>query len=58
VTVRFGMTMVNAMNHPSFKTPNANISTPSAAGVISGLRSALNGEPSARNIDFTLHLIF
>lgn len=58
VTVRFSMTMVNALNHPSFTTPSANISTPSSVGVISGIRGALNGEPAARNIDFVLHLIF
>lgn len=58
MALRFTMTMVNALNHPSFTNPNANISTPSSVGVISGLRGALLGEPTARNIDFILQLRF
>jgi len=54
----FVMTMSNAFNHPSFTTPNANISTPSSVGVISGIRGALSGQPSARNVDFILKLSF
>jgi hypothetical protein len=56
--LRFSMTMANAFNHPSFNTPNANISVPASVGVISGIRGALLGEPASRNIDFILHLIF
>ena len=56
--LQFMMTMSNAFNHPSFTTPNANISTPSSVGVISGIRGALSGQPSARNIDFILKLSF
>jgi hypothetical protein len=58
VALRFTMTMTDALNHPNFTNPNANISTPSAVGVISGTRGALLGEPSARNIDFVLRLMF
>jgi hypothetical protein len=52
------MTMANALNHPSFTVPNANISTPASVGVINGIRGALLGQPSARNIDFILRLVF
>jgi carboxypeptidase family protein len=58
VTARFSLIMVNALNHPSFNTPNANISTPASVGVITGIRGALLGEPSARNIDFVFRLSF
>jgi hypothetical protein len=57
-TLQFTMTMVNALNHPNFTVPAANISTPSSVGVISGTRGALLGEPPARNIDFVLRLMF
>jgi hypothetical protein len=58
VTLRFTMTMVDALNHPSFTNPSANISAPTSVGVISGTRGALLGEPTARNIDFVLRLMF
>lgn len=57
-TLQFTMTMVDALNHPNFTVPAANISTPSSVGVISGTKGALLGEPVARNIDFVLRLIF
>jgi hypothetical protein len=57
-SLQFMMTMANALNHPSFTVPNANISTPSSVGVISGIRGALLGQPAARNIDFILRLVF
>jgi hypothetical protein len=50
--------MVDALNHPSFTNPSANISTPSSVGVIGGTKGALLGEPSARNIDFVVRLMF
>jgi len=58
VALRFSMTMVDALNHPNFTNPAANISTPSSVGLISGTKGALLGEPSARNIDFVLRLMF
>ena len=58
ITMRFTMTMVNALNHPNFTNPSANISAPTSFGVVSGTKGALLGEPSARNIDFVLRLIF
>jgi hypothetical protein len=58
VTVRFTMTMVDAFNHPKFTNPSANISTPTSVGVVSGTKGALLGEPSARNIDFVLRVMF
>jgi hypothetical protein len=56
--LQFTMTMTDALNHPNFTNPSANISAPSTVGVISGTRGALLGEPSARNIDFILRLMF
>jgi hypothetical protein len=58
VALRFTMTMTDALNHPNFSNPAANISVPSSVGVISGTKGALLGEPSARNIDFILRLMF
>jgi hypothetical protein len=60
LTVRFNMTMVNALNHPSFTTPAANISSPGTVGVISGQTRALLGQPTnnGREIDFGLRLSF
>ncbi|HEY3838611.1 MAG TPA: hypothetical protein VGL72_18655, partial [Bryobacteraceae bacterium] len=57
-SLRFTMTMTDALNHPNFTNPAANISVPSSVGVISGTKGALLGEPSARNIDFVLRLMF
>ena len=34
VTLRFNMIMMNALNHPSFSPPAANISSPGTVGVI------------------------
>ena len=58
VTLRFTMTMVDALNHPNFTNPSSNISAPSSFGVVGGTKGALLGEPSARNIDFVLRLMF
>jgi hypothetical protein len=58
VALRFTMTMTDALNHPNFSNPAANISVPSSVGVISGTKGALLGEPSSRNIDFVLRLMF
>ena len=58
LTVRFSMTMVDAFNHPNFTNPASNISVPTSFGVVSGTKGALLGEPSARNIDFVLRLMF
>jgi hypothetical protein len=58
VTVRLSMIMANALNHPSFSPPAANISSPGTVGVISGQTRPLLGEPSPREIDFALRLIF
>jgi hypothetical protein len=58
LTLRFNMTMVNALNHPNFTNPAANISSPGTVGVISGQTRPLLGEPGPREIDFALRLIF
>jgi len=56
--LRFTMTMVNALNHPNFTTPAANISATSTVGVISSQTRPLLGEPGPREIDFALRLSF
>lgn len=56
--VQFSMLMVNALNHPNFSVPAANISAPTTVGVISGQTRPLLGEPGPREIDFTLRLTF
>jgi hypothetical protein len=58
ITMRFTMTMVDALNHPNFTGPASNISAPTSLGVISGTKGALLGEPSTRQIDFILRLMF
>jgi hypothetical protein len=57
-TLRFSMTMANALNHPNFTNPAANISSPGTVGVISGQTRPLLGEPGPREIDFALRLDF
>jgi hypothetical protein len=56
--VRFNMNMANALNHPNFTLPNANISSPTTVGVISSQTRPLLGEPGPREIDFGLRLDF
>jgi hypothetical protein len=56
--LRFNMTMVNALNHPSFSPPAANISSTGTVGVISGQTRALVGGIATREIDFGLRLQF
>jgi hypothetical protein len=58
LTLRFNMIMMNALNHPSFSPPAANISSPGTVGVISGQTRALVGGVSPREIDFGLRLMF
>jgi hypothetical protein len=58
LTVRFSLIMANALNHPNFTTPAANISAPGTVGVISSQTRPLLGEPAPREIDFALRLIF
>jgi hypothetical protein len=56
--LQFRMTMANALNHPNFAVPRANISSRSTVGTINGQVRALLGEPGPRQIDFTLRLEF
>ena len=58
LTLRFMVTMVNALNHPNFSVPASNISAPTAVGVISGQTRPLLGEPGPREIDFSLRISF
>ncbi|MGH9468742.1 MAG: TonB-dependent receptor domain-containing protein, partial [Terriglobia bacterium] len=57
-TLQFIMTMANALNHPNFNLPAANISSPGTVGVISGEVGAQLVEPGPREIDFALRLLF
>jgi hypothetical protein len=56
--LRFTLTMVNALNHPSFTTPATNINAPGTVATISGQTRPLLGEPGPREIDFGLRLSF
>jgi hypothetical protein len=61
--LQFRVNMVNALNHPNFYQPDANISDGAypqgTAGVLGGTTSANGlGEPTTREIDFWLKLIF
>ena len=56
--LRFNMTMANALNHPSFTIPAANISSVGTVGAISGTTNAALAEPAARQINFSLRLNF
>jgi hypothetical protein len=56
--IQFRMTMANALNHPNFSLPRANISSLSTVGTIAGQVRALGGEPAPRQIDFSLRLEF
>ncbi len=56
--LQFRMTMANALNHPNFAVPRANISSKGTVGTIAGQVRALLGEPAPRQIDFALRLQF
>ncbi len=56
--LQFRMTMANALNHPNFAVPRANISSRGTVGTIAGQVRALLGEPAPRQIDFALRLEF
>jgi hypothetical protein len=56
--IGLNMIMANALNHPSFGLPAANISAPATVGVISSQTRALLSEPGPREIDFGLRLRF
>jgi hypothetical protein len=58
ITIQFSTLFVNALNHPSFSNPAANISAPTQVGIISSQTRPLLGEPGPREIDFTLRLTF
>jgi hypothetical protein len=58
ITLRFSMTLNNALNHPNFTTPAANISAPGTVGVISSQTKVLLGGVAPREIDFGLRMSF
>ena len=51
-------TMANALNHPAFSNPRANISAPSTVGTIASQTRVLLGEVDPREIDLGLRLSF
>jgi hypothetical protein len=57
--LQFRVNMVNALNHPNFYQPDADISDLGTVGTLSGTASANGlGEPTTREIDFWLKLMF
>ncbi len=50
--------MVNALNHPNFAVPRANISSRGTVGKISSMARVLNGLPAVRQVDLGLRLEF
>jgi hypothetical protein len=56
--LQFRLIMVNALNHPNFSVPAANISAPGTVGIINSMARVLNGEPATREINLGLRLEF
>jgi hypothetical protein len=56
--LQFRLNMVNALNHPNFAVPRANISAPGTVGTINAMARVLNGEPATREINLGLRLEF
>jgi hypothetical protein len=54
--LQFRLIMVNALNHPNFAVPRANISSPGTVGTIVAMARVLNGEPATREINLGLRL--
>ena len=54
--LQFRLIMVNALNHPNFAVPRANISSLGTVGTIASTARVLNGEPATREIDIGLRL--
>jgi carboxypeptidase family protein len=50
--------MVNALNHPNFAVPRANISQRGNVGKITSMARVLNGLPAVRQVDLGLRLEF
>jgi Carboxypeptidase regulatory-like domain/TonB dependent receptor len=56
--LQFRLIMVNALNHPNFAVPSANINATATVGTISSMARVLNGEPATREINLGLRLEF
>jgi hypothetical protein len=56
--LQFRLIMVNALNHPNFAVPRANISAPGTVGTSNTMARVLNGEPATREINLGLRLEF
>lgn len=56
--LQFDANMSNALNHPNFSPPRANISSASTVGTISSATRLMSGVSPSREIDLYLHLIF
>ena len=55
---RFNMNMADALNHPNFTIPTANISSPGTVGLISSTTSATLVEPTSWQVNLSLRLDF
>jgi hypothetical protein len=56
--LQFRLNMSNALNHPNFATPRANISSRGTVATINSQVRSLVGAPAPREIDFGLRLEF
>lgn len=56
--LQFRLIMVNALNHPNFAVPRANISSTGTVATINSMARVLNGEPATREINLGLRLEF
>jgi hypothetical protein len=56
--LKFDVNMSNALNHPNFSPPRANISSRSTVGTINSTTRVMSGVQPSREIDLYLHLEF
>ncbi len=58
VRLQFDVNMSNALNHPNFSPPRANISSRGTVGTISLATRLMSDVSPSREIDLYLHLMF
>jgi hypothetical protein len=58
VRLKFDVNMSNALNHPNFSPPQANISSRSTVGTINSTTRVMSGVSPSREIDLYLQLVF
>jgi hypothetical protein len=56
--LQFDANMSNALNHPNFSPPRANISSKSTVGTIASTTRLMSGVSPSREVDLYLHVIF